>query len=116
MTNDVRIPAYCTAAALLLRVGKNLFDAATRREGLPDPELYGHYTQLRGAAQKMFDTHDTVLSPRVQAGVVLALKAAHDLAHDLDTTPQPELSECPCLTAEAARVLTLKLIRMEATA
>lgn len=112
-TEPVRIEPYTTAVTLVLRLAGRVFACATRPTAGIDKELYQHYSNLRDAAQKMLDTRDTVLGQQTQARVLLALKAAHDLAHDMDCAPQPPLSECPCDTADTIRILTLKLLRQE---
>lgn len=111
-TDPVHVPRYTTAVSLVLRIAGRVFEAASRHSAF-DMTLYGHYSNLRAVAQKMLDTHDTALSSTMQARLVLALKTAHDLAHDHDMTAQREMSVCECETAETARLLLLKFVLPE---
>jgi hypothetical protein len=110
-TDAVFVPRYQQAAAILMALASPLFHRSIYGKTEPDPEckLFEAWQVLRHAAERMYVNHSTEMTVQQREAIIPALKLCHDLAHDYDPGPTPDLQHCGCLLASRLIELTMLL-------
>lgn len=109
-TDPVFVPAYQQAAAILMALASPLFSRSIYGKTEPDPEckLFEAWHTLRQAAERMSVNRSIELTAQQREDMLPALALCHELVHDYDPGPTPDLQHCGCLMA--SRLIELAML------